>query len=147
MEVRLSFWERLKDHLFSRTPARSFKDRTTAWVTFAVIALLTYVVWIVSSGAEGPPGKVVETVVDGEVTQRVIDGPVANDDYVDLLSDIALIIAASFTTVIGYYFGNRSAENQAKEMTAQAQEAVKEIEKEKAEISGQLEGLRAQLRE
>lgn len=112
-----------------------------------MIALLTYVVWIVSSGAEGPPGKVVETVVDGEVTQRVIDGPVANDDYVDLLSDIALIIAASFTTVIGYYFGNRSAENQAKEMTAQAQEAVKEIEKEKAEISGQLEGLRAQLRE
>ena len=144
MAESLSFWDRLKDYIFTRSPERTFKDRTTAWVTFAVIALLTFVVWIVSSGAEGPDGKVTETFANG--TTRTVEGPIVNPSYVDLLSDIALIIAASFTTVIGYYFGNRNAENQAKEMTADAQAAVKQVEQEKAEINGQLEGLRSQLK-
>ena len=142
MEDRLSFWERLKDHIFDRERPRSFRDRTTAWVTAAVILLLTFVVWVVSRGAT-PVGKITETLKDGTV--RVIEPGQINETYVDLLSDVALIIAASFTTVIGYYFGNRNAENQVKEMTAQAEEEVNQIKEEKAEISGQLEGLRTKL--
>lgn len=142
MEERLSFWERFKDHVFNRERPPNFRDRTTAWVTGAVIILLTFVVWVVSSGAQGPVGTVIETIVDGNVTTRTTKGPIVNSDYVDLLSDIGLIIAASFTTVIGYYFGNRNAETQAKEMTAAVEENLKKVTEEKAEITGQLEGLR-----
>lgn len=141
MDEPLSFWEELKKYMFATSRARNFRDKTTARVTFFVIALLAYVVWIVSSGAEGSDGAGIVTErfdADGNVTERITGARAVNPDYVDLLSDIALIIAASFTTVIGYYFGNRNAEKDAKEVTAQAIQEVEAVEKKNAELRDQL---------
>jgi len=141
MEERLSFWERLKEYMFTTSRARNFRDKTTARVTFMVIALLAYVVWIVSSGAEGPDPEgivVKEFDAQGNMTRETMGARAVDADYVDLLSDLALIVAASFTTVIGYYFGNRNAEKDAKEVTAKAIREVEAVERTNAELRDQL---------
>ena len=141
MEERLSFWERLKEYMFTTSRARNFRDKTTARVTFMVIALLAYVVWIVSSGAEGPDPEgivVKEFDAQGNMTRETTGARAVDADYVDLLSDLALIVAASFTTVIGYYFGNRNAEKDAKEVTAKAIREVEAVERTNAELRDQL---------
>lgn len=131
----------IKDRFINRSNAPTYKARTTTWATIAVFGMLVYVLWIIQGGAKFQENAVVETFVDGRMTKRVT-GTVADQDFVDLLSDVALIIAASFSTVIGYYFGNRNAENQAHEVTSDAQKTLDEVTKQRDQLTADLETLR-----
>ncbi len=151
MAERATFWQRLSDYVFTTSRPNTFRDKTTARVTFSVIILLGAVVLFVAYAAQNydtPATKVVtEYAEDGKTIDKIVEerspDDAAANPYIELLSNLSLIIAAGFTTVMGYYFGNRTAENQARDMTAATQQRMDELEKEREELRKEIDALKA----
>ena len=144
--------DRTVDRLFSQVRAKTFRDLTTAKVTYTVIGLLAAIVFVVWIAVMFSASSVTETFKDGELVKRVTPNLEGNP-FIDLLSNLALIIAAAFTTVIGYYFGNRTTEGQAQAVEQAVEQAAGEViaesaaenvtlQKENKALRAQVEGTR-----